>query len=299
MRMDRLSFGALVAVAVLAFFVLRSCAKPPPPPLPQGVQNLSGILQPSDISLKRRGTHVLLQNGVPVYDVESSTVNLREIEGRPVVLQGTYAYNTDADALPVFVVQKVIRGATEQLRAWSVPAFGITIQLPRSWTGVIKPGSAVFTLSGSALPALRIGKETSAVLPFDFLTFTSGSSSIRLEPLVLDSHRAVAVLGEDPNSWNVHVDLGLVAPGRKEKNVLTFAFALDPTYSQEEQLQSLHHMVQTLSFSVSSAASVVPSGTGANANGIPCGGTAGILCPAGFYCAIADVQTDSGRCRHM
>ena len=290
----------VLPACLCAFMFLTSCGKPSLAPLPEGVQSLTGRLEHADLSLTRRGTHLLYIAEKPAYFVESSAVNLRTLEGKTVVLQGTFSYNTTAHDLPLFTVQHVLKGGQETLRQWNVSSMGITLQVPRSWSAVIQPGSAVFTESGAVSPILRIGKETSASLVFDFETFTSPSSSLVLRPLVIGDKRAVGALDTAKNIWNVHIDLGRVTPNRIVKNVLTLSFALEPNTNAEAQVTSNLRIIQTVKFTaeMNSATSAASAGTGSTLGlGSACGGPAGILCPKGFYCQLADTQTDSGRCQ--
>jgi hypothetical protein len=52
------------------------------------------------------------------------------------------------------------------------------------------------------------------------------------------------------------------------------------------------------SSSLSQGSSLSAAATGSGA-GLPCGGTAGILCPGGFYCDITDVANNVGRCKKI
>jgi hypothetical protein len=58
--------------------------------------------------------------------------------------------------------------------------------------------------------------------------------------------------------------------------------------------------LQSVIFQKKSSSSAATTMSGSNASaGIPCGGTAGILCPAGQYCEITDSATNIGRCRSV
>ena len=73
-------------------------------PLPEGEQTVTGILELTELSFVRRGTHMLYMDGVPVYYVESKVVNLSAHEGKSVELTGTLERNTDKNDIPVLVV---------------------------------------------------------------------------------------------------------------------------------------------------------------------------------------------------
>ena len=103
---------------IVAALLLSSCRNQPDPvELPQGTQELTGILQRVELSLVRRGTHVLVQNGEETTYVESKVVQLRKYEREEVTLRGRFEQNTDPSFLPVFMVRSVkcenCRDATE------------------------------------------------------------------------------------------------------------------------------------------------------------------------------------------
>lgn len=273
-------------------------------PLPTGPQRVSGTLERASLSRIRRGTHLLRQHGEAMYLVESRTVSLGTLEGKEVELEGVIEANTDPEALPVLVAEKVLRGGAEQTRRWSLQGLEVSIAVPRSWEAEFQRGGAAFRASGSAVTMLRVLKETSDVLPFNFETFTAEpESGLRLTPLVLNARRAAALLDEGEQRWSVHVDLGTAASGGR-KHVLSLVFPLDPTRTTSVQVEEFRRIIDSIRFdgSVSSRprTSVPSSGTGAaGGNGKPCGGSAGILCPAGFYCQVTDLETGVGLCRKM
>ena len=75
---------------------------------PQGPQTLTGTVVPTTISTSRRGTHVLKASGEDIAYLESSTVNLREFQGRSTALRGHYERNIDPEDLPVLVVESIV-----------------------------------------------------------------------------------------------------------------------------------------------------------------------------------------------
>jgi hypothetical protein len=270
-------------------------------PLPQGPQTVTGVLKRADISIKRRGTHVLLRGEEPVYYVESSTITLRPLEGKQVELQGTLEYNTDPKELPVLVVTKVLGGIAEERRAWTVPSLGITFDVPRSWKGSVAKSVAQFTVSGSALPLLRVLSEDASALPFNFQTLTSSGTDLALTPLVIGTRKAVSVLNETQGSLAVYVDPDPVTAD--DKKLLAFVFHLEPDENGEtgDQEEAYIGMVRTLRFKAQTLPSspAQSTGTGASADGKPCGGPAGVLCPAGYSCRVTDTATDIGGCQRI
>jgi len=90
--------AAAFAVALVLVLALHRSA-----PLPQGVQTLTGVFRPAELSRVRRGTHTFEQDGRVLYYAESNVVNLRRYEGKEVVASGTLEANTDSRSLPVLI----------------------------------------------------------------------------------------------------------------------------------------------------------------------------------------------------
>ena len=292
--------GILSAVLIGTLFVA-ACSSPES--LPVGEQTVKGTLTRVGISLTRRGTHVLTVDERHAYYVESTTVSLLPFEKRSVTLRGTFEPNIDARDLPVLVVSDIVGGEQEKLRAWAMPALGITVELPRSWEGDVTASQAEFTASGSSLPALRIAREETKNLPFDFTTMTASGSAMTLMPLTLNTRKAVMIAYADQPLVIVTVALEGAANAGK---VLAFSFRLPADVVTDEARAAERDRVltymRTLKFSVasSSRAATAPStGTGASAEGKPCGGPAGILCPMGYFCRVTDLATDIGTCKRM
>ncbi len=285
----------LLTVAITAL-LLGGCSR-----LPQGPQEVEGVLTRVPLSLTRRGTHILkTEKGKELTYVESTTVNLSYIEGKTVTLLGTYHENTQRKLLPVFVVEKVVKGADDILREWKLPRLNAVINVPTLWNGVVVGNTAVFHAQGSSGTLLDIRTGSSSALPFNFKTMTA-SGSLQVTPLVLGLRKAASVVDEENERWYVAVDVtpaGAPAP----TTVLVLTFKLDPDENIDQQIQRFQRIVRTLTITEkprSTPSSPVPSsGSGTvSADGRPCGGPAGILCPAGYYCAITDASISSGICR--
>lgn len=273
--------------------------------LPTGPQEVEGTVERVAISLSRRGTHLLRdKDGEPSVYLESTAVSLAPIEGELVTLSGVYEPNTERGALPVLVVQKIVKGGDKTLKKWELPKIGITIEVPAVWEGKIVGSTATF-LSPGTLDTLLIAKTGSASsVPFDFQNFASLSgSSLRITPLVLGLKRAASILNDDAGTWTVYVDLSENGAKGPPKKVAILQFTLKAEDDTDAQIQKFQRIVRTLKTPeaprpVSSAPSAVITGTG-SAAGRPCGGPAGILCPSGFYCQITDSSISSGVCRKM
>ena len=206
----------LSLIALATVLLIAGCG-PREAPLPAGLQNIRGQLRRADISLTRRGTHELVQNDVAVYLVESPTVNLHQLEGKEVELQGMLERNSDPAALPVLVVTSIVGGQAESMRAWSIPGLGISFEAPRSWTGDIANSVAQFTVSGSTVPVLRVLREETTALPFNFRSLSASDTELKLTPVgryaqrrrgrerearhVHDLHRSVRLLLCAQRQW--------------------------------------------------------------------------------------------------
>ncbi len=285
------------ALVIVAGLLLAGCGSRRPP-LPVGVQNVKGVLARSDLSLTRRGTEVLLQDGQPQAYVESSVVSLSALEGRPVELQGTFEQNDHPEDLPVFVVTKVLSGGKTEKRTWTIPALGVEFSAPKEWNGDVTKSVAQFTVSGSTLPVLRVLMTRRSALPFEYRTLTA-SGSMHLTPLVVDTRKAVAMQTDGENVYAVYVSVDQDPAASADERLLAFVFRLDPAGNPATERADALAIAQSLMFHASSVAHapVTPVTGSGGAQGKPCGGPAGVLCPAGYSCRVTDRATDIGVCQ--
>jgi len=257
--------------------------------LPTGEQRVIGTLEQAPFSSIRRGTHVLSQDGEDVYFVESLTLNLRTYEGKEVELVGTLEHNSDPSALPVLVVSQVLSSAVDGARSWTIPLLSLTMTTPAVWNANIEQDTVRFTASGSAKTTLIV----TAVQQSDAVFTASANAAF-----TVGSRRAVRVPGDRVDTVFLERQPG----GSGTVPVLRFTFdtALSPDDGVRERLEK--SIVSSVVFkgdsaSSRSSASSRPQSSASGSTGMPCGGPAGILCPAGQYCNITDLTTDSGRCR--
>lgn len=273
-----LRHASLLTLAVLAsgFFLLQGCS-PVSQNIPEGVQTLSGALQPVDLSLVRRGTHVLLQDGKQIYYVESSAVNLRSYEGMDVVVKGTVEANSNESYLPVLVATEVKENIVPS-REEEVSLLNINLRIPLDWVTQEFDDGVSYSRTVAGPSVLKLYKSTMAYLP-------SGT------PLVIGGERAVRIQKAGSGSVLLHVQHG--------KNFFTISYTPESGMTDVDLLRVLKSIVFTNKSSSSSSSGsgsvVVPSGSGSQV-GMPCGGEAGILCPAGSYCGITDTATGIGHC---
>lgn len=240
---------------------------------------MTGTLLPAEIQALRRGTHLLTVDGQRLCFVESTTINLRSFEGKKVVIRGVFELNTDPALLPVLVTQDVT--AVEQdLQSLSLPAFGLTGNMPRSWIEATQKDSTVLLLEGTASPLVTIALKKQAPLPPNGVPFLiSGHHAVR--------QTATGTFGE-------------VTSVERDDDLIVIVFSPP---QEEKDLALLRAQwgafLTSLSFGSVSSSGAQQSSAGASqaSFGQPCGGTAGILCPAGQYCAITDMTENVGRCR--
>lgn len=295
----RASLFGLTLALPLAFVM---CGKQPQV-LPTGMQTLTGLVKPVEISLTRRGTHQLIVGGSPLYYLESSTVNLGKFEGREVELQGTVEANTDSSDMPVLVVSAVTGGPSVLNHTWEIPSLGITLETPGEWKGKISGDTAQFTGSGSNEPIFTVFLEGDDRLKVSVET----GSTVTKSTLQIGRYTAERLLNTQTNSERIEIDLRPAVADSK-KDVLTLLFTpteeagIDPSEWDAMKTDILHSLKFTFgsssssshSFGLSQSGSIIHTGSGA---GMPCGGTAGVLCPQGFRCEITDATSNTGLCQ--
>lgn len=269
----RVLLGA-TSLAVLAS--LGACSKKPVVTLPTGPQTLTGSLSSVELSLSRRGTHILRKAGKDLYYVESSVVNLRSFEGMDVTIKGTVELNTDTAFLPVLVATSVAL-IEEPSHPWTIPALHLTFSAPLTWNGDVFDDGITFSQTGSAITLLKLHHSSLADLP-------TGT------PLIVGGERAV--LTNTGSGQVIYVQNG--------SDVL--AIELDKSLqdpASKAPVQSVLHLLKTIVFlnNKPTGSGSMTSSNASAATGTPCGGPAGILCPTGSYCAVTDTAQGIGVCR--
>jgi hypothetical protein len=266
-----------VVVVLLAGAVAWSLLSGPgrPRQLPDGPQTLTGTLVPAELSLTRRGTHVIEVNGKDVAYAESASVNLRLYELTDVGVTGTFRLNTDPSDLPVLVVTSV-RPIEIPAVTVDAPSVGLTLRVPTEWSMQSFDDGVAFSLTGSATPLLRVARSSLTRLPQGTSMFVAGYDAVRVD-------------GPD-GGQTVHLQTG--------RGVITFTWTPD----DDAQTPAFAQLLRTLavrsgpsSLPGTSSGIVLPppsssadagSAASAVAGPRPCGGPAGVLCPAGTYCAV-------------
>lgn len=246
------------------------------PPLPQGIQKISGQLVPVELSLVRRGTHVLLQEGIERYFVESKMTALRAFEGKKVQIHGVLEKNVDPTYLPVLIAEQVEEDAIPWQTIHSDVLY-ITIDVPPEWQ-VKKSNNEIllFAPSSERNAIVRIAQEESLRIP-------TGT------PIRIGGRTGTRILDEK----NGHQEIFFLY----DNQLLSITFMpKDPVHLLEERtlfLRLLHSIIFNENPEKhSSSLGALPS----QKKGSPCGGSAGILCQDGFYCEISDLKEGIGRC---
>lgn len=283
--LQRLVIGG--AVACMLLVGLSSCDREPEQPLPDGPQTMTGVLTPVPLSLDRRGSHALSRNGTQVYLVESAKTDLRDFEGVDVVVTGHLERNIDPDALPVLVASGVTLVDVPG-RDWAVEPLGLTLEAPLDWSGEMFDDGIQFTQTGSSEVLLKVHPSTLTKLPTGVMLQVAGRKAVR----------ASASSGLQ----TVYVQNG--------RQILTFSYVPAAGTPVREAERDFNRVLRSVRFGRSPAASSSSARTGTGAagstgtvssepQGAPCGGPAGVLCPAGQYCEITDPTDGIGRCRSL
>ncbi|OGJ56617.1 hypothetical protein A3D88_02455 [Candidatus Peribacteria bacterium RIFCSPHIGHO2_02_FULL_52_16] len=297
-------FCASVAI-ILSVLFLAGC-KEVVVDLPEGIQTVEGTIEDAAISLVRRGTHVLTNNGKDLYLLESATVDLRDYVGSRATVKGKVQANTDAKWLPVLTVEEI----TEQSEGQTVHVFsalGISLQVPATWQLHIQGSGSIFNLPGSLQPILTIMEEDFEDIPYDFFG-DSSTEEKEMTPVIIASKRALRVTEKSTGILSIHIDRGISTAATK-KRVITIQFTPENPEDAKASHELFLRIIQSLKFTGearSSASTAASKGTDTSSSagsdsspaaGKPCGGPAGILCPTGFYCDVQDLQTNIGKCK--
>ncbi|MEQ1849133.1 MAG: hypothetical protein ABL890_00920 [Candidatus Peribacteraceae bacterium] len=276
-------FGLIVAILaaiLLLTFTFHERGGDASSKVEYGPKSLTGVLLRAPVSLTRRGTHLLALNGSPSMYVESTTVNLADLEGLTVFVQGTLEKNTSSNDLPVLIAHAAQASFTNALvKPWAIADLRMKIDVPAHWNGTVEGPKARF----------RTGETEASVLT---IASISGSTLPAGKPLFI--HNMKATRTENGTARDVYIKL--------EKSILHLHFdaAMQESVSRLEDasvlLQQFEDILNSLRFDgVSSSKST--HGSGSTVGGGICGGAAKILCPSGSYCNVTDKATGEGICR--
>lgn len=267
----------------LGCLLLSACRlQSPLPLLPEGVQTLTGTIVPTTMSTSRRGTHLLRQSGSDQAYLESSTVLLREFQGRTTAMRGHFERNIDVRDLPVFVVESVV-SSDETFRSWSSAALGMDANIPTRWgVSATQNDGVMFIPAGSLSPLVGITRFSESPLP----------SGIALS---IDGGRAIRFLDDISGEQRIAVEQ---TSGYLE---LSFTPQHEPDLvAARAEWMAFLRSVKVKGIAPASSSSRTSASDGSPVRDrTPCGGVAGILCPSGQYCEITDLDQNVGICRSM
>ncbi len=276
------TFAAFVVSGIL--FSLTACTKTNPNQPPLGPITATGTLIPAEVSLLRRGTHLLLVNSKKMYYVESKTEDLVSREGQTVSVKGIAESNTTSSDLPILVLESLesIKGDTG-LKIWNIPALDIRLQAPIAWTATIQKGVASFSLPTESVPILVIKASENSSLPTTGTHYyQSGRRAVRDNGIVGAGKTDVFLEGKE-YVLHLHFDSSAQKSieGDEGRKLLVSEF--------EYVLSSIKFLSDKEALSMGSENSI----------STPCGGEGNVLCPQGSFCNVIDPDANIGTCRSI
>jgi len=241
----------------------------------------TGVLMRADVSLHRRGSHVLMKNGSKQFYIESRTQNLQEFEGKTVYIEGILVKNTDSSDLPVLEASSVksVNG-DDDMHTWEIPALNIQVETPSVWKPTIQMNVASFFLQDEEEPIMTIQSLSGSKLPQGVSLYVAGRPATRMTG---ERQKEEVWIRDGTSIIQIHFDPA------SQKSIV------DPEDLERARMQ-FEEMLLRMTLMTDNRASRPSSGTGAS---IPCGGSAGILCPQGFFCNISDFQNRIGHCKAL
>lgn len=258
----------------IAFFLV-ACTEQPGADLPllTGTQEVSGYLVPAELSLVRRGTHLLMNKGIEQYFVESKMSALRAFEGKEVTIRGTLEANADGTSLPVLIVEEIMTNEAPWKKI-SLAFMGIALEIPSEWRMEDLGQEILFIPASSNKAIVRIARE-------------EGALSVSGSPLRVGGRRAVRIMDEESGEQRIMVT-EMLPP-------ISIVFTPHEPEHLFEERTSFLRLLNSLEW-LTAAATQSRSSLSSFDHGAPCGGPAGVLCPKGFYCEIKDFKEGIGKC---
>jgi hypothetical protein len=257
---------------VLAVLLVSACTpKQPALVLPTGDVELIGTIKPLVLTANSKGTHNLVLQQTGSYIAKSSLVNLRNYEGKEVTIKG-FAEQNSLDY--VVTIGSVVLVHNESLMRTTLEDNRISIELPESWQ--VKQSNGEYIVHANQLTEPILIITTVAEVP----TLTADLFAVDGKKFVLQN--------DEPGIYNGYL---------QSDPVLRFAFT-DPNEQilSSDLVKTIVQTIKTVQVTQSSS-SVSITASGSISSGIKyCGGLAGILCPAGFYCNIQDAASNTGIC---
>lgn len=259
-----------------------------------GPASATGTLVSAELSLHRRGTHMLMVNGKVHWYAESTTINLRTYEGMSVVLSGTLEANVSDDDLPVLVVDSVKQSLeTEDRVRTDFPIIGLAMEHPAPWIHRAHSiNGAEFLLPEESMPIMSLRSFSGTSLPQGQSLYVRNRPATRIRSLA--SHIQEVYILDDTRI--IHITFDPLASGgprsSEELRLLNLAF--------ERIIASITFLADNMQ-EQSSLATTMHSGSivqeRGEQTGTICGGSAGLLCSPGWYCEIQHLEDGTGTCR--
>ena len=240
-----------------------------------GPYTATGTITATGAALYRRGTHLLSMNGRPRFFLESKTVNLNEFQDAYVVVQGELTPNTHPKFLPVIQVgsvQKEDAPSEEEMQEYTVDSLSISLDAPRFWESTIAGGGLTFTLPEEKEPFIAIEYSADSLIPEGV-------------PVRIDGQNGVRVVEEGDHHVFVHTP---------DEKILLFTFGPKGKESMKER-DAFYTLLQSVEFK----GGWKEPEEEFKGSRQPCGGSAGVLCPAGEYCEVRELDTGIGTCRAL
>ncbi len=271
-----IAYRLFTVVPLLLMIFLAACTNTPLQVLPSGEQTLSGILRPAELSAVRRGSHLLEQDGVNVYYIESTLVNLREYQGKRVTLRGFITYNTNPEDLPVFSATSVV-DVEDTMKEHVLQKVNVRLSTPVHWILKENGGRYDFFLDELTSDPIFSVWEEGTELPDGGV------------PIVVDATRATRLIDDLSGTQIVAV--------KRPASILQLRFSPGTRLTGQRLQEDFIEVLHSIDLLTEQSSSLQFSGTGAL--GLPCGGSAGILCSPDSFCDIQDVIENIGRCRKL
>jgi hypothetical protein len=193
-------------------------------------------------------------------------------------VRGHFERNIDVGDLPVFVVESVV-SSDETVRPWESAALGITAVIPARW-GI----SISFIPAGSLSPVVGIAAVMEREIPSGIALTVGGDRAIRF----LDDISGEQRIAIEQSSGYLELSF-------------TPQHESDPVMARAEWMAFLRSVRVKGAIAVGNdeVVSSADSSTAPVRDRLPCGGVAGILCPAEQYCEITDLDQNIGICRSL
>jgi hypothetical protein len=279
MRLFGIAIAIIAAITIL-ILTFGERGEDENPAVDYGPRSATGILLKADVSLTRRGTHILSINGKSEFYAESKTVNLAALENQTVFIVGDLQPNTRAADLPVLIVESIQPAFTVfAVKKWEMPALNISFDAPSHWQGSVKGMDANFRVGSSDTSILIVNGASGSSLPPGKTFFVGSGQGSRLTSGTAQD----VYLQEKKIIIHFHFDAA-------------FQEGVERLEDSALLTQQFERLLKSIAFLSDPKSSSSKAGSGSTMN-LVCGGPAGVLCESGYYCEITDAALQAGVCR--